>query len=180
MVNIVRDFLPQDMIASILQDLESKRSTPSFEINNLGRWGAGLDGGSFGPVYIFHLDQYRDHIKACFDQIDPVFSEYHLSVCYLHIWTRGSQITWHHDAPAEQKRLSATIYLNDVWNRDWGGLFLYEDHEMNNRWIHPEYNSLVWFRPPLWHAVSMIGLNAPVARLSIQCFFDPKDINQIV
>lgn len=175
MINVVKNFLYQDQIGSILQDFESKKSTASFEINNLGRWGAGLDNGSYGPVYIFPLESYRESIKSRFDHIDPVFGEYNLNVCYLHIWNRGSQITWHHDAPAEQRRLSATIYLNRYWDRDWGGLFLYQDNQMRNSWIHPEYNTVVWFRPPLWHAVSMIGLNATEPRLSIQCFFDPKD-----
>lgn len=174
MINTVKNFLPQQLLAEILAYFEERRPTASFEINYMGRWGAGLESGSYGPVYILPLEQFWTKVKDRFDQIEPIFNNYNLATCYLHVWDKGSQITWHHDAHDGLDRMSATIYINEHWNRDWGGLFLYQTDDQRTGWIQPEYNVMTWFHPPLWHSVSMIGLNAPIPRLSIQCFFNRK------
>ena len=38
-------------------------------------------------------------------------------------WCRLSYIPWHND---HHRKSAITIYLNETWDRDWGGLFLYQ------------------------------------------------------
>jgi hypothetical protein len=76
------------------------------------------------------------------------------------------------DASDDNPRLSSTIYLNETWNWNWGGLFLYDHPEMGQGWIFPHGNTMMWFQPPIYHATSMISSNAEHPRLSIQLFFN--------
>jgi hypothetical protein len=173
MINIVNNWIDEDILTSIKQKYENARSTPSFEINNMGRWGKGLEAGSYAPVFILPLDEYAPYFIEKYQALDPIFKNFNTLTVFLHIWPPGSQITWHHDAIETAPRLSSTIYINEFWNWNWGGLFLHDDPDNRQSWIFPEHNKMIWFVPPIWHATSMIGLNAEYPRLSIQLFFNP-------
>ena len=41
MINIVYDFLENDVYDSIINKFESSKGQAVFEVNNMGRWGAG-------------------------------------------------------------------------------------------------------------------------------------------
>ena len=59
----------------------------------------------------------------------------------IYVWGGGSYITWHPDACYPY---NGTIYLNQEWNSDDGGLFLYKDNQTNEiKGIEPTYNSMV-------------------------------------
>lgn len=55
-------------------------------------------------------------------------------VCLSYVWTNGSYISWHTDATYET---AITVYLNPEWERDWGGLFLYEASNLELRAVPP-------------------------------------------
>ena len=61
MINRVSNFLEDEVLNSLRQKFEQSRGTPSFEVNNMGRWGAGLESGSFGPVLILPLNEYKEY-----------------------------------------------------------------------------------------------------------------------
>jgi hypothetical protein len=167
----VPDFLEPHILDEIRQKFENSKGQAVFEINNMGRWGQGLDSGSFAPVFVLPLEEYQDYFIKKYKSIDPAFADYNNLTCFLHIWPPGSQINFHHDAPVEADRLSSTIYINHAWNWNWGGLFIYDDVDLGQGWIFPHPNLMVWFRPPVWHSTSMVTMSAEYPRLSIQCFF---------
>lgn len=171
MVYQVPNFLDQHILEEIRQKFEHSKGLAVFEINNMGRWGSGLDHGSYTPVFVLPLNEYQDYFLEKYKTVDPAFAEYSKVVCFLHVWPPGSQINFHHDAPEESNRLSSTIYINEAWNWNWGGLFLYDHPDLGQRWIFPHPNLMIWFRPPVWHSTSMITLAAEYPRLSIQLFF---------
>lgn len=174
MIHQCPNFLDDYMIQDITKRYEDSRGQPVFEINNMGRWGDGLSHGSFAPVFVLQLDDYREYFRQKYCAIDPVFADYSEIVCFLHVWPPGSQINFHHDGGYDDDgvdRLSSTIYINPTWNWNWGGLFVYDDQHEGQRWIYPHYNLMIWFRPPVWHSTSMITLAAQHPRLSIQLFF---------
>ena len=174
MIHHCPNFLEEDIIADITEYYESSRGSAVFEINNMGRWGDGLSHGSFAPVFVLGLDKYKDYFYQKYATVDASFEEYPKLVAFLHIWYPGSQINFHHDGGFDNDgvdRLSSTIYINPVWNWNWGGLFVYDDATDGQRWVYPHYNHMIWFRPPLWHSTTMITLAAPHPRLSIQLFF---------
>ena len=167
------DFLEEDVYNELLQKFENSKGQAVFEVNNMGRWGSGLETGSYSPVLVLALDEYKDYFIKKYSQIDPRFASHPNLTVFMHVWLPGSQINWHHDSPDSVTRMSSTIYLNPNWDWNWGGLFLYDDPEMPGRygWIFPHKNSAVWFKPPLWHSTTMITNAAPYPRLSIQLFF---------
>jgi len=174
MINTVRDWIDQDVLDSIKKKYHDSRGTPSFEINNMGRWGQGLDAGSYAPVFILPLEEHQSYFNAKYKALDSAFSDFELVTVYLHIWPPGSQINWHHDGDAGQ-RIGSTVYINETWNWNWGGLFLYDDPSLGQGWIFPEHNKMIWFESPVWHATSMVALNAEFPRLSIQLFFTKQN-----
>lgn len=166
------NFLEEDILNSLRQKYADARGKDVFEVNNMGRWGAGLESGSYSPVLILQLPEYRQYFLDKYNSYNPIFKEYQNLTVYMHIWLPGSQINWHHDQSDTTPRLSSTIYINEAWNWNWGGLFVYDDEVEGQRWIFPHSNLMVWFKPPVWHSTTMVTLAAEYPRLSIQCFFN--------
>jgi Rps23 Pro-64 3,4-dihydroxylase Tpa1-like proline 4-hydroxylase len=171
MINQISNFLDQHILEEIRQKFENSKGQGVFEINNMGRWGAGLETGSYAPVFVLNLDEYHDYFINKYKTVDPAFEDFDNVICFLHVWPPGSQINFHHDFPEGNDRLSSTIYINEAWNWNWGGLFIYDDTQLGQGWVFPHPNHMVWFRPPVWHSTSMITLAAEYPRLSIQLFF---------
>lgn len=87
-------------------------------------------------------------------------------------WTRLSYIPWDNDARKEQ---ALTIYLNDRWEPDWGGLFLYRDDENQIRGFAPRFNCGLRNSSHVEHATTPVTLDAPEPRFTLQLFSEPKD-----
>lgn len=170
MINEVRDCIDPGVLASIKQKYQDSRGKAAFEVSNMGRWGQGLDAGCYAPVLVLPLMEYADYFTDRYRQLDAIFQDFELLTVYLHIWPCGSQINWHTDGEPRQ-RIGSTIYINESWNWNWGGLFLYNDADLGQGWVFPEHNKMIWFLSPVWHATSMVSLNAEYPRLSIQIFF---------
>ena len=171
MINQVPNFLDQNMLLALRKKFEDAHGQGVFEINHMGRWGKGLEAGSYAPVLVLKLDEYADYFINRYKTVDPVFAEFNNVVCFMHVWLPGSQINWHHDSDDSYNRLSSTIYINEAWNWNWGGFFIYDDQHLGQGWVYPHPNLMVWFRPPVWHSTSMVTLAAEFPRLSIQLFF---------
>lgn len=59
----------------------------------------------------------------------------------IYVWSGGSYITWHED---DCYPYNGTIYLNEEWDSNDGGVFLYKENETNEiKGIEPEYNTMV-------------------------------------
>jgi hypothetical protein len=88
----------------------------------------------------------------------------------MYFWTKLSYIPWHNDSHVES---ALTIYLNDYWNENWGGYFMYN---LNNQIIaiKPERNLGVIQTGNVYHSVSTLNLDASL-RITIQSFFVRKD-----
>jgi Rps23 Pro-64 3,4-dihydroxylase Tpa1-like proline 4-hydroxylase len=82
-------------------------------------------------------------------------------------WTRLSYIPWHNDGHRSE---ALTIYLNDVWEKDWGGLFLYEDDEGSLRGFVPSFNCGLKNRSNVKHSTTPVTLDAPEPRFTVQLF----------
>ena len=78
-----------------------------------------------------------------------------------------SHIGWHNDGGHKS---ALTIYLNKEWNRNHGGLFLF-DQEKGHGFLVPERNLGVYQMGGIWHAVSALTKTAP-PRESIQIFME--------
>ena len=86
-----------------------------------------------------------------------------------------SHIPWHID----NHKTGITIFLNNDWDLDHGGLFLYKDRDNNDniKAILPEKNKVVIVRNGITpHAVSILSNNSKIRR-TLQIFIDNSTIN---
>lgn len=83
-----------------------------------------------------------------------------------YIWHRGSGISTHNDWVY---KFAATIYLNQSWNIDYGGIFVWEDaHTRELSALSPEYNMMVVNTERENHLVTHMSMMAPEKRITLQ------------
>lgn len=84
----------------------------------------------------------------------------------FYYWTQGSHIPWHNDGCHNG---GITIYLNKVWDEDWGGIFLFKDDDTING-FYPKQNRSVMQLGGIQHSVAPTTKNSDI-RFTIQIFF---------
>ncbi len=81
----------------------------------------------------------------------------------IHYMEKGAGINWHNDA---SWKYGATYYLNNRWNPDWGGEFMFKS-KIGSGFIPVVGNSIVIIKTGLQHKVNA-NLKKTHDRLSIQ------------
>lgn len=154
----------------LLQKVKAYSYTQKNVRTNLTSWNPELIGTS-GAILLYDLkdellaevkEEVRKHISNI-DEYGPLTAMYVLG-------GRFSFIQWHDDTP---HTFAMTIYLNEQWDMNWGGTFVYEDANKQLITVYPQYNKAIHFEPPVWHTTNMSNLQAPL-RESIQIFCDPN------
>jgi hypothetical protein len=83
-------------------------------------------------------------------------------------WTSLSYIPWHNDRDHAE---AVTVYLNDRWEADWGGLFLWRDQQEGAiRAYEPRCNTALRNSGAVLHATTPVMLDAPEPRFTLQLF----------
>lgn len=119
-------------------------------------------------------------IKSSIETIlDVNFEKENLDfVSSIYIWSGGSYITWHGD---QHYPYNGTIYLNEEWNTNDGGIFLYKDSNTEEiKGIEPTYNSMVVNyateeSPHNYHCVTCIVPGTIKKRVTLQWRTFPKN-----
>lgn len=158
--------LTQDLVQQIKQFSHSKQEHRL----NLTSWDPKVVGFS-GPIMLFDLsEELQEEIKA---QLHPLLeldgAEYKWSITYT-LGSRFSFIPWHGD---EGYIRACTVYLNDRWDYNWAGMFVYEAAPDTFHAIYPEYNKALVLYPPVDHTTTMPSIDAPL-RESLQIFVKAK------
>ena len=90
-----------------------------------------------------------------------------------YIGTRLSYIPWHNDGLWNE---GITIYLNDYWPDDWGGMFLYKEDPNSNKVMgyKPKFNTAIKQNQGntngIWHTVTLVSVASQCPRVTIQIF----------
>lgn len=92
----------------------------------------------------------------------------------VYLWPNLSYITWHND---NLFAAGLTVYLNKIWDKNWGGLFLYEEDD-NIRAIAPQRNLGVLQVGGVQHATTTTNYGADF-RITLQMFFNKSKQNVI-
>jgi hypothetical protein len=79
----------------------------------------------------------------------------------------SSYTPWHNDPMHE---VAVTVFLNDVWDPDWGGIFLYKDDAGGVRGCTPKFNTCLRNAGHVPHATTMVTPDAASPRLTVQLF----------
>lgn len=155
----------------LLKDLRAFSRQGTAHRTNVTHWERGLVAMS-GAIEIFDLnDVMIDQCKA--ELRKRLRMEFHdqLWLGCIHLGTRMSYIPWHSD---DDSLISITCYLNETWDSDFGGYFLYEDKQNGCiKAIIPRRNLGLIYEPPLLHSVALCNISAPL-RESLQIFIRPR------
>jgi Rps23 Pro-64 3,4-dihydroxylase Tpa1-like proline 4-hydroxylase len=163
MIKIINNFLQEDTLNKIHDFIKKNLQEPVWR-NNLA-WNTEIRKSSY-PVWILPLNNNLNlEIKNNF--IKHNFDVNNLKItAQFYCWTPLSYIPFHND---DQKKLSATIYLNKIWKKDWGGLFIYEEKD-NLQAIAPSFNKCIINNSFVEHSVTLTTIDSPY-RETIQIFF---------
>lgn len=83
----------------------------------------------------------------------------------IHYMKQNTGINWHND---DGWKYGATYYLNNRWNNQFGGEFMFTD-EKGHGWLPVVGNSLVILKSPVVHKVNPV-LSPIMPRISVQIF----------
>lgn len=159
---IINEVLSRELISEIKQYPSHVNAVQT----NLTAWPGRLVQLS-GPIILYTLpDDICSKLRTEINLKTPIPAEWEMIATYT-LGSRFSYVPWHDDA---NHLRSLTIYLNEEWDRDWGGMFVYEDEDQLSA-VLPSFNRALMFTPPLWHSVSPVTLSAPI-RHSIQIFWN--------
>lgn len=155
-----KNILPIELIHNIKNFVNTKNPDTS----NYDFWEKSIVRSS-ARVDIFHLSE--TNFKSQILENYKKFIHKNYSECFVNFykWLPGSYIPFHSDGAYG---LASTIYLNEFWDKNYGGLFLYEkDNEI--KVFTPTYNCAVINDNNLSHSTSIISPEAPV-RETLQIF----------
>jgi Rps23 Pro-64 3,4-dihydroxylase Tpa1-like proline 4-hydroxylase len=170
-IRIIENALPLSMIEEIMRCASEQTHVRT----NHTSWRQEVIGLS-GPIYIADMSgELKEKIHKHMATLAPDWSLENFDIiASYNTGGRYSFIPWHDDG---NHAFSVTVYLNQVWDRDWAGYFMYERNGSEDiAAILPSFNRAVLFRTPLLHSVSMPNVNAPL-RCTLQVFFKEKKCN---
>jgi hypothetical protein len=169
---IVENFLTPEAI-SIVEEV--KRTYNSKENKRLGWTNAVWDPYLHGPsalTFVMPMPELDKHLKPLFEKADPIFKDTIIDTQFC-IWGKGSTIPFHNDSHVA---FAATVYLNDEWNVEDGGLFLWRDHNTDELLVvNPEYNVCVINNLHELHHVSVVSYGAMQYRMTLQIWANFKE-----
>lgn len=156
-----KNILPINLIKEIKNFVDGRQP----DTNNYSFWDNSIIKDS-ARVDIFHLSEtpFKPQIIESYKNfISNTYSE-----CFINFykWLPGSYIPFHSDGAYG---ISSTIYLNEHWDKNYGGLFLYEKSN-EIKVFTPKYNWAVISDNQLPHSTSIISPKAPI-RETLQIFF---------
>jgi hypothetical protein len=162
-VKVINNFLPEK-IYDIYNEYSKKILKENKNICTTNyTWENELNQDS-SPVLV-HIVDNKEIITSFSDIIKKKLNR-DINNMMFYYWTPCSNIPWHDDSGSNG---GITIYLNETWNRNCGGLFLYEDITTIYG-IYPEKNKLIEQYGNVYHSVSPTTMRSDIRR-TIQAFY---------
>jgi|21_taG_2_1085346.scaffolds.fasta_scaffold17829_2 hypothetical protein len=141
-----------------------------------------LDKGVWSSSRFAWPDHIKNHIigstnwtdvkKSLAHKILTEFKEYYpykdenkIAVMY-YVMNPNAGISVHHDE--DHYSWNATIYLNQDWDPDWGGLLLWSEDDTYFKGLVPKKNRMVVFDTNVSHIVTPVAHTSPQERATIQ------------
>ena len=174
--NVLSDKLYQECLDAIRQ-LPEDHCWASSSVT----WDPYLRHGFLGScIFNFVPEHLRIKIVDELRYYLPLYKDPNKSSVKFCIWQPMSGIPWHNDYGHD---LGATIYLNEHWDINYGGIFLYENSEQegsgeytnNVNALIPQKNTMVINDRTEHHMVTPVGYDIPEFRYTIQIWAESKE-----
>ena len=166
MVKICKKFLDQELIDDVVNYAKDSSNKYVWKVNQLF-WNEDILAKG-KEVCILDLENFKDRFIKIYRDKKIVNNNLQIKGVFFYVWGRGSFIPFHNDGVHEA---ASSIYLNDIWDPDDGGLFLWRDELNNLNVIEPEYNKMIFNSNKISHSVTMITPFSEQLRYTVQIFF---------
>jgi hypothetical protein len=170
-ISYFQEFFSPDLFKELQELAVSEITDPFSSISRTNAvWHKDIVRSSM-PVLVKDIENEELHSKLK-SEIDAKTGKISENIM-IYYWTRLSYIPWHDDNHAES---ALTVYLNETWDKDWGGYFMFEggqnfqNTESNIGVIKPSRNCAVLQEGHVLHSTTTTNLDAEI-RMTIQCFF---------
>ncbi len=138
MINLFDNFFSVDELKEIDNFIDTTKN--NFEWRTSFAWDNNIKYG------VDNLTLCRKAPNFVFDKLQKHFNTNKYISTMIYLWFPNSHIAWHNDTHAQ---FAGTIYLNENWNVNHGGYFMYsksnefEFSTDNLRTIIPQYNMML-------------------------------------
>jgi len=160
-MKIIPNLLDKKTLKLIKKDFENKSKIACWGVSKF-TWDENIKEFSIGQINQCLIDDdICSRIESC---LKPYVKKYKKIVIQHFIWHPLSNISLHND---NAYLFGATVYLNENWDINWGGLFVYKETD-SYKVIEPEYNTCVINDEQADHLVTTISPNIQYPRRTIQ------------
>jgi len=162
-MEIVRNVLSDKLYLLLLFELESKYKEDVWSSSTI-IWNEDIKKSIFGSTLITQVSkelniQISEEIKKYLPEHDDL-------KCQFYIWQHNSGISSHNDG---NYKFGAKIYLNEFWNLDDGGFFIWVDKDTEDlKVLSPQKNMMVVNSNNEEHLVTPVAANTKNLRHTIQ------------
>jgi len=173
-MKIIKNCLPNYVVDICCAEFKKRQSQEKTWSINENFWEAGLLESIPGVCSQQYIEgQLKEKLE---EELSEHLPEYDEILFQFYNWHRLSGIGIHDDGGWGW---GATIYLNDDWNINWGGIFMWDDGGETLKALNPVYNTLIINAPtPQKHLVTLISPLAPQTRKTIQIWGGKHDRKQ--
>ena len=120
---LIEDSITVDLINKLRSELGKKISKHCWKSSSVN-WDAGTRQGVVGSCITTPVS---DNIQQLIEkELKSSLPKYTELILQYYIWQPQSGIAWHNDK-APDKLFGATLYLNEEWEPNAGGWFVWED-----------------------------------------------------
>jgi Rps23 Pro-64 3,4-dihydroxylase Tpa1-like proline 4-hydroxylase len=161
------DFLSEDLLILIdnkIKDIFNQKTERAIFSSSISHWSEYLKSSST-PILRYVMDASDTNLVSSLKKEIEKKIPYYVDDIIIHIFPKLSYIPWHNDGG---HKAALTIYINELWEANWGGFFMYKIDE-NIFAIKPERNLAILQNSGLPHCVTTTNIDADF-RISIQCF----------
>ena len=172
-MKIINKVLSESLFQRVKGELKSKLHKDCWRTSFL-TWDPHLHIGITGSVLMTDVSEKFN--KLIHNQIRSYLPEHDRIQCNFHVFQPQSGIAKHNDG---HMNFGATIYLNDTWDSNAGGWFVWEDEETKQSGMYkallPIRNMMVLNDKEEFHWVTPISPICSDMRCSIQIWCFNKD-----
>ena len=168
-MKIYKNVLPNDLYLECMEELESNSERSCWRSSSF-TWNENIRRYVFGECLVSPVSEsLTEKIEFEFKKYFPEYTKFEVS---FYCWMSGGGICFHDDH-THDKKCGATIYLNESWDPEWGGVFLwYENQEDESvgkiSGLSPQFNNLIINDTFQKHMVTSISPLSPQIRISLQ------------
>ena len=174
-MKIHEDVLPPHLLKKCLEEFREYQQQQVWGISTL-YWEEFLQDSSVGSVSLRFLSEETSvEVHKELNKYYP--SEHNDETLYqYYVWNKMSGISNHNDG---MYNFGATLYLNKLWESNWGGLFVWKDKNEKKEYkfntICPQQNMLIINDEHEMHLVTPTASTIPYPRITIQIWFERKE-----